>query len=120
MAFNIFTTKRISRFGQYDRIDDLISCNLRGDKCPVFRQIAGNEVVYSVVLTKAGNPLGREDVESHFKRELSRRRQCRSLEKHGDFLRDFRGEPFIPQPLNSCTSSEFSMSSWCFSTFCRN
>jgi hypothetical protein len=34
-------------------------------------QIAGNEVVYSVVLTKAGNPLGREDVESHFKRELS-------------------------------------------------
>src|SRR5258708_27662406 len=83
-------------------------------------QIAGNEVVYSVVLTKAGNPLGREDVESHFKRELSRRRQCRSLEKHGDFLRDFRGEPFIPQPLNSCTSSEFSMSSWCFSTFCRN
>ncbi len=36
-------------------------------------QIAGNEVVYSVVLTKAGNPLGREDVESHFKRELSRK-----------------------------------------------
>ena len=34
-------------------------------------QIAGNEVVYSVVLTNAGNPLGREDVESHFKRELS-------------------------------------------------
>ena len=34
-------------------------------------QFAGHEVVYSVVLTKAGNPLGREDVESHFKRELS-------------------------------------------------
>ena len=34
-------------------------------------QIAGNEVVYSVILTKARNPLGREDVESHFKRELS-------------------------------------------------
>ena len=34
-------------------------------------QIAGNEVVYSVVLTKARSPLGREDVESHFKRELS-------------------------------------------------
>ena len=35
-------------------------------------QIAGNEVVYSVVLTKAKNPLSREDVESHFKRELSK------------------------------------------------
>jgi hypothetical protein len=33
-------------------------------------QIAGNEVVYSVVLTKAGNPLSREDVEGHFKDEL--------------------------------------------------
>ena len=36
-------------------------------------QIAGNEVVYSVVLAKAGNPLSREDVESHFKDELSRK-----------------------------------------------
>ena len=34
-------------------------------------QLAGNEVVYSVVLSKARNPLGREDVESHVKRELS-------------------------------------------------
>ena len=34
-------------------------------------QLAGNEVVYSVVLAKVRNPLGREDVESHFKRELS-------------------------------------------------
>jgi hypothetical protein len=34
-------------------------------------QIAGNEVVYSVVLAKAGNPLSREEVESHFKGELS-------------------------------------------------
>ena len=34
-------------------------------------QIAGNEVVYSVVLTKARNPLSREDVESHFEGELS-------------------------------------------------
>ena len=30
-------------------------------------QIEGNEVVYSVLLTKARNPLSREDVESHFK-----------------------------------------------------
>jgi len=36
-------------------------------------QLAGNEVVYSVVLTKAGNPLSREDVESHFEGELSKR-----------------------------------------------
>src|SRR5258708_38072268 len=34
-------------------------------------QIAGTEVVYSVVLTNARNPLGREDVERHIKRELS-------------------------------------------------
>jgi hypothetical protein len=36
-------------------------------------QLAGNEVVYSVVLTKARNPLSREDVESHFDAELSKK-----------------------------------------------
>ena len=36
-------------------------------------QLAGNAVVYSIVLTKAGNPLSREDVESHFKDELSKK-----------------------------------------------
>jgi hypothetical protein len=36
-------------------------------------QLAGSEVVYSVVLTKARNPLSRENVESHFKGELSRK-----------------------------------------------
>ena len=36
-------------------------------------QLAGNEVVYSVVLTKARNPLSREDVESHFRGELSKK-----------------------------------------------
>ena len=36
-------------------------------------QIERNEVVYSVVLTDAGNPLSREDVESHFKAELSKK-----------------------------------------------
>ena len=36
-------------------------------------QLEGNEVVYSVVLTKARNPLSREDVESHFKGELSKK-----------------------------------------------
>jgi hypothetical protein len=33
-------------------------------------QIAGNEVVYSIVLTKARSPLSREDVEGHFEDEL--------------------------------------------------
>jgi hypothetical protein len=36
-------------------------------------QLEGNEVVYSVVLTKARKPLSREDVESHFKGELSKK-----------------------------------------------
>jgi hypothetical protein len=36
-------------------------------------QLEGNEIVYSVVLTKARNPLSREDVESHFKGELSKK-----------------------------------------------
>ena len=34
-------------------------------------QIERHEVVYSVLLTEAGNPLSREEVESHFKSELS-------------------------------------------------
>jgi hypothetical protein len=36
-------------------------------------QLAGNEVVYSVVLTKARNPLSHEDVERHFTGELSKK-----------------------------------------------
>jgi hypothetical protein len=36
-------------------------------------QLARNEVVYSVVLTEAGNPLSREDVERHFEGELSKK-----------------------------------------------
>ena len=36
-------------------------------------QVEGNEVVYSVVLTKAGNPLSHEAVESHFQGELSKK-----------------------------------------------
>jgi len=36
-------------------------------------QIAGNEVVYSIVLTKARNPLSREDVERRFRAELSKK-----------------------------------------------
>jgi hypothetical protein len=36
-------------------------------------QIERNEVVYSVVLAAAGNPLSREDVERHFNGELSKK-----------------------------------------------
>ncbi len=36
-------------------------------------QLAGNEVVYSVVLSNARNPLSRENVESHFQGELSKK-----------------------------------------------
>ena len=36
-------------------------------------QLSRSEVVYSVVLTKARNPLSRENVESHFKGELSKK-----------------------------------------------
>jgi predicted nuclease of predicted toxin-antitoxin system len=34
--------------------------------------IEGNNVVYSIVLTDAKNPLSREEVETHFEGELSR------------------------------------------------
>lgn len=36
-------------------------------------QLEGNEVVYSVVLTRAGNPLSHEAVESRFQGELSKK-----------------------------------------------
>jgi hypothetical protein len=36
-------------------------------------QIAGHEVVYSVLLAKANNPLSRADVESHFEGELTKK-----------------------------------------------
>jgi len=43
------------------------------DAAFITAQLAGHEVVYSVVLTKAQNPLSREDVESHFEGELSKK-----------------------------------------------
>ena len=43
------------------------------DRAFITAQLAGNEVVYSVVLARAGNPLSREDVEKHFKGELSKK-----------------------------------------------
>src|ERR1700730_3833471 len=49
MTFNIFTTKRVSCFGQYDRIDNLITFKLSGDKCPVCRQFLVDEFHFSAV-----------------------------------------------------------------------
>jgi hypothetical protein len=46
---------------------------LPDDRAFITAQIEGNEVVYSVVLTDARNPLTRENVESHFKGELSKK-----------------------------------------------
>ena len=43
------------------------------DAAFITAQVAGNEVVYSVLLAKAGNPLSHKDVESHFKGELSKK-----------------------------------------------
>src|ERR1700676_5362666 len=36
-------------------------------------QVEGNKVVYSIVLSDAKNPLSREEVETHFDGELSKR-----------------------------------------------
>ena len=46
---------------------------LPGDGAFITAQVAGNEVVYSILLATAGNPLSREDVEIRFKGELSKK-----------------------------------------------
>jgi hypothetical protein len=46
---------------------------LPNDGAFITAQREGNEVVYSVMLTKARNPLSREDVENHFQGELSKK-----------------------------------------------
>src|SRR3990172_5977740 len=56
MTFDIFTTQRVSCFGQYDRIDDRMPCKLRSDKCPAFRQFLVDEFHFSAVF-KCFDPL---------------------------------------------------------------
>jgi hypothetical protein len=46
---------------------------LPDDGAFITAQIAGNKVVYSIVLTEAKNPLSHEDIETHFKAELLKR-----------------------------------------------
>ena len=36
-------------------------------------QIEGNRVVYSIILTEAKDPLSREEIETHFEGELSKK-----------------------------------------------
>ncbi len=55
------------------RIVKFIYQKLPGDGAFMTAQLADNEVVYSVVLSKAKNPLTREDVESHFRAELAKK-----------------------------------------------
>ena len=64
MAFNIFTIQRVSCFGQYDRIDDLIPCDLRGEKRPVFRQFLVDEFHLPAVF-KCFDPLFVSHVSLH-------------------------------------------------------
>jgi hypothetical protein len=45
---------------------------LSEDGAFITAQAAGNQVVYSIILAKAGNPLSRGDVERHFEAELSK------------------------------------------------
>jgi hypothetical protein len=49
MTLNFFMTQRIFCFRQYDRIDDFIPCNLRGDKCLAFRKFLVDEFHFSAV-----------------------------------------------------------------------
>ena len=48
------------------------SQELPGDGAFITGQIETNKVVYSILLTKAKNPLSREEVESHFEAELAK------------------------------------------------
>ena len=46
---------------------------LPDDVAFITAQIERNKVVYSILLAKAKNPLSREEVESHFEGELSKK-----------------------------------------------
>jgi hypothetical protein len=46
------------------------------DRAFINARIEENEVVYSILLTKAKNRLNREGVEDHFKGELSKKQRC--------------------------------------------
>jgi hypothetical protein len=66
------------------------------DTAFITAQLAGNEVVYSVVLTKARNPLSREDVESHFRGRAIKEVATLNLRQY----RHPRSKEFKPDPTN--------------------
>jgi hypothetical protein len=55
------------------RLVKFIYQELPQDRAFITAQIAGFEIVYSVLLTNAGNPLSRSNVESHFTAEFAKR-----------------------------------------------
>jgi hypothetical protein len=60
----VLSDERLVKFTYQEFTEDMVF---------ITAQIAGNEVVYSVVLTKVIKPLSREQVESHFEHELSKK-----------------------------------------------
>src|SRR6266478_8675701 len=56
MTFNIFMTQGVFCFCQYNRIDDLITCKLRSNKCATFRQFLVDEFYFPAVF-KCFDPL---------------------------------------------------------------
>ena len=58
---------------EYGRMLKFIYQTAPGGGSFVTAQIAANEIVYSILLTKAGTPSTRKDVESHFRHQLSKK-----------------------------------------------
>jgi hypothetical protein len=71
-AINMADSEWIKRL-EDGRTVKFIYQELPKDGAFITAQIERHEVVYSVVLAKAGNPLSREEVESHFKGELTKK-----------------------------------------------
>jgi hypothetical protein len=55
MTLNFSTTKGVVCIGQYDRIDNFVALNLRGDKHPVRKFLIGK--FHSSAICKCSNPL---------------------------------------------------------------
>jgi hypothetical protein len=94
VAFNILATERDFCVGQQNRIHDLISCKLRGDKCPVFRQFLVDEFHHSAVC-KCFDPL----LVWHFRGSLG---EVCVYGEHILFGYRSRGSGMKPLPLLSC------------------
>lgn len=49
VVFNIFTARRVSSSGQYDRVDDLVACKLHRHEGPIFREFLVEKFHFSAV-----------------------------------------------------------------------